>query len=74
MAGKSKTSVLKDFSRLRGPFAAAGTSETELLSKALATSSQIERDTAQLRQPRDRISTESKDLAMIAQLKTSIEY
>lgn len=47
--------------------------EAELLANALATSGQIGRATSSFRQTRDTTSTQSMDLAKIAQLKTSIK-
>lgn len=69
----SKNNVLIDVASLRGRVAVTSTRKVDLHSGPSAASCQIEKDTAELCQARDTISTQSKDMAKIVRLKTSIK-
>lgn len=57
----------------REQVAVVGTCAAELVSSASAASGQMERTTTELRQARDTISNQAKELAKIAPMKMSIK-
>lgn len=63
---KSSNNAMNVVESLRVLVVAAGTREAYLLSSASAASNQIARDTTELPQARNTISTHSRDLAKIA--------
>lgn len=73
IAEKSTNNALNDVMSLCERVAFAGTREAELLSNESTTLNKIATATAELRQARDTISTQSRELAKIAQLKMSIK-
>lgn len=69
---KAKKSALNNVSSLRERIAAVSMREEELLSNAFLASGDMARTTTELGLARDTISTLSKELANVAQLKSSI--
>lgn len=70
---KVKRDSFNSVANLRERVAAASTGEEELLTDALEASYQMARTTSELLHARDIISTQSKDLSKVAQLKSSIK-
>lgn len=71
VAEKAKNDALNNGTSLFKWFAVAGTREAELICNAPAASTQIAKATAELRQTRETISTESKEFDRNAHLKSS---